>query len=171
MPLARPGRRAGIAGLWGASLAGLVACGGRGADCGPREATALRVIDGDTIVVSGDLKIRYLLVNAPETTNGHTDCYGANASQFNSDLVLGKPVQLTYDTQCQDMFGRTLAYVTVDGQDVNRLLVERGYGCVLYIPPDGMEKHDEYETLEAAAKAGNKGMWGFCTDGVPCASK
>lgn len=167
MPLARPGRRAGIAGLWGASLAGLVACGGRGADCGPREATALRVIDGDTIVVSGDLKIRYLLVNAPETTNGHTDCYGANASQFNSDLVLGKPVQLTYDTQCQDMFGRTLAYVTVDGQDVNRLLVERGYACVLHIPPDGDARADEFTALQAAAKAAKRGLWGAC-DPIPC---
>jgi micrococcal nuclease len=148
------------------SLAGLAACGG-GDSCGAREASVERVIDGDTIVVSGAVKIRYLLVNAPEITNGYDDCYGANAAQFNTDLVLGKTVQLAYDTECQDMFGRTLAYVTVDGQDVNRLLIERGYACVLHIPPDGDARASEFEAVEAAARTAGRGLWGAC-DPIPC---
>ena len=36
----------------------------------------------------------------------------------------------------QPRFGRTLAYVTVGSQEVNTLLVERGYACVLFIPPN-----------------------------------
>ncbi len=149
------------------ALAALAACSDHGSPCGPREATVERVIDGDTIVVLGDVKIRYLLVNAPETTNGHADCYGANASQFNADLVLGKTIQLAYDVQCQDMFGRTLAYATVDGQDVNRLLIERGYACVRHIPPDGDARAGELEALEAAARAARRGLWGAC-DPIPC---
>lgn len=148
-------------------LAGLAACSNPGSECGAREATVLRVIDGDTIVLPGDIRIRYLLVNAPETTNGHDDCYGANASQFNTDLVLGKTVRLDYDSRCQDPFGRTLAYVTVDGQDVNRLMIERGYACVLHIPPDGDARADEFQALEAAARAARRGLWGAC-DPVPC---
>jgi micrococcal nuclease len=162
VPLARPGTLAALA-----ALAGCAACSDRGSPCGPREATVERVIDGDTIVVLGDVKIRYLLVNAPETTNGHADCYGANASQFNTDLVLGKTIQLAYDVQCQDMFGRTLAYVTVDGQDVNRLLIERGYACVLHIPPDGDARAGELEAVEAAARTARRGLWGAC-DPIPC---
>jgi micrococcal nuclease len=150
-----------------AGLGAVTACGAPGAACGPSEATVERVIDGDTIVLPGGVTIRYLLVNAPETTNGHADCYGANASQFNTDLVLGKTVQLTYDLGCQDRFGRTLAYVTVDGQDVNRLLIERGYACVLHIPPDGDARADELTALEAAAKAARRGLWGAC-DPIPC---
>ena len=147
---------------------GLTACSGDGrATCGPSEATVARVIDGDTIVLAGDVRIRYLLVNAPETTNGHADCYGANAAQFNTDLVLGKPVQLRYESGCQDMFGRTLAYVAVDGQDVNRLLVERGYACVLHIPPDGDDRAAEFTALETAARAAHRGLWGAC-DPIPC---
>jgi len=126
-----------------------------------------RVIDGDTIVLTTGEKIRYLLVNAPETTNGHDDCYGQNASQFNSDLVLGKMVELTYDTECTDMFGRLLAYVSVDGQEVNTLLVERGYACVLHISPDGDDRVDEFKELQAQAKAANRGLWGAC-DPIPC---
>jgi micrococcal nuclease len=150
-------------------LAALAACGATDATttCGAATATVERVIDGDTIVLPGDLRIRYLLVNAPETTLGHTDCYGSNASQFNSDLVLGKTIALRYDTECLDMYGRTLAYVSVDGQDVNRLLVERGYACVLHVPPDGDDRADEFKALQAAAKAAKRGLWGAC-DPIPC---
>ncbi len=134
--------------------------------CGPRTAIVERVIDGDTIVLSGELRIRYLLVNAPETS-GEDTCYGATAAQFNADLVLGKPVQLTYDTACEDRFGRTLAYVTVDGQDVNRALIERGYACVLHIPPDGDARADELLALQAEARAARRGLWAAC-DPIPC---
>jgi len=150
-----------------AARAALAGCGDRGAACGAREAIVERVIDGDTIVVSGGVRIRYLLVDAPETTNGHDDCYGANATQFNADLVLGKTVELDYDVECRDRFGRTLAYVAVEGQDVNQLLVERGYACVLHIPPDGDARAAEFEALESAARAARRGLWGAC-DPIPC---
>jgi micrococcal nuclease len=146
----------------------LVGCGGNsGSDCGPSEGMVARVIDGDTIVLTSGVKIRYLLMNAPEITNGHNDCYGSNASQFNSDLVLGKTVQLGYDVQCQDMYGRTLAYVSVGGTEVNSLMVERGYACVLHIPPDGDSRADEFEALQADARAAGRGLWGACNP-IPC---
>jgi micrococcal nuclease len=127
-----------------------------------------RVIDGDTIVLAGDLRIRYLLVDAPEITgSGGAECYGANAAQFNADLVRGKVVQLTYDGPCHDAFDRTLAHVRVDGQDVDRLLIERGYACVLHLPPGGDDRADELDALEAAARADRRGLWGAC-DAAPC---
>jgi micrococcal nuclease len=150
-----------------AALAALAACSDSGASCGPGEAMVERVIDGDTILLAGDLKVRYLLVDAPETTNGRTDCYGANAARFNADLVLGKTVQLTYDVQCQDRFGRALAYVTLVGQDVNRLLIERGYACLLHIPPDGDARAEELAAVQAEARAAGRGLWSAC-DPIPC---
>jgi len=141
----------------------LAGCGTTpGSDCGPSSAMVERVIDGDTIVLTTGEKIRYLLIDAPETTNGHDDCYGSNAATFNSDLVLDKTVELTYDTQCTDKYGRLLAYVSIDGMDVGQLMVERGYACVLFIPPDGESRYDELELDQADAKAMNKGIWGSC---------
>ena len=134
--------------------------------CGPREAVVDRVIDGDTIVAGG-VTIRYLLVNAPESSGGHDACYGGNAARFNADLVLGKTVELGYDAACEDRFGRTLAYVAAGGQDVNRLLIERGYACVLHIPPDGDARADDFEAAEAAARRERLGLWGAC-DPIPC---
>ena len=142
-------------------------CGTPGSDCGPSSGMVDRVIDGDTIVLTSGVKIRYLLINAPETTNGHNDCYGSNAAQFNSDLVLGKMVDLSYDVQCQDMYGRTLAYVSVGGQEVNTLMIQRGYACLLHISPDGDARAAEFKGYEDDAKAANRGLWGACSP-IPC---
>jgi micrococcal nuclease len=140
----------------------VAACGASSSPCGTTEAKVDRVIDGDTIVLTDGQKVRYLLVDAPETTNGHDDCYGSNAAQFNTDLVLGKTVQLSYDVECMDKYGRLLAYVSVDGMEVNTLLVERGYACVLHIPPDGDARADEFKMYQQQAKTAMRGLWGAC---------
>lgn len=144
----------------------LAACDS-GSPCGPTEAVVARVIDGDTIELASGETIRYLMVNTPETTGGKNECYGANAVQFNRDLVEGKTVELDYDEECTDRFDRTLAYVSVNGQEVNSLMIERGYACLLHIPPNGDDRVDEFEALEDAAKAANRGLWGAC-DPIPC---
>ncbi len=142
-------------------------CGG--SPCGPSEAKVTRVLDGDTVELENGDKIRYLLVDTPEVSGGG-DCYGSNAAQFNSDLVLGKTIQISYDVECTDNFGRTLAYVSVNGQEVNSLLIQRGYGCVLHIPPDGDSRVDELKALQLDAKNARRGLWGAC-DPLPPACK
>jgi micrococcal nuclease len=147
------------------ALALLAGCdgGGGGSTCGPSSGVVERVIDGDTIELATGEKIRYLLVDTPESVNGATDCFGHEAATFNTTLVEGKTVSLAYDEAgCEDRFGRTLAYVTVEGREVNTLLVERGYGCVLYIPPAGESRRDEFEAIEAQARAEQRGVWGAC---------
>jgi micrococcal nuclease len=145
----------------------LAACGG--SPCGPSEAKVTRVLDGDTVELENGDKIRYLLVDTPEVSGGG-DCFGEEARQFNSDLVLGKTIQISYDVECTDKFGRTLAYVSVGGQEINSLLIQRGYGCVLHIPPDGESRVDELEALQLDAKNAHRGLWGVC-DPLPPACK
>lgn len=151
-----------IAGL-GLGLAAGCSSDDGGSACGPTSGLVTNVVDGDTIDLDTGDRIRYLLVDTPESVNGATDCYGQEAKQFNKDLVLGRQVTLRYDEAgCTDRFGRLLAYVSVGDQEINSLLVERGYACVLYIPPDGTDRHAEFENLEAAAKAAGRGMWSAC---------
>jgi micrococcal nuclease len=135
--------------------------------CGVDRAVVKRIIDGDTIVLEGDERVRYLLVDTPEITNGKNDCYGAESRDYNSLLVLGQEVSLVYDEECRDMYDRLLAYVSIKDREVNSLLVERGYACVLFIPPDGQDRHAEFLALEEQAKAEKRGMWGAC-DVVTC---
>jgi len=147
----------------------LAACGGTNGEerCGPSSGAVQEVVDGDTIVLDSGDRIRYLLVDTPEITNGHDDCYGQEAWTYNQALVAGQTVTLVYDVECRDRFERLLAYVSVNGREVNALLVERGFACVLYIPPDGADRRGEFELLEAAAKAEGRGLWGAC-DPVTC---
>jgi micrococcal nuclease len=148
-------------------LAALASCGGEGSECGATSAIVTRIIDGDTVELDSGATIRYLMVNTPETTGGKNECYGQNAVTFNRDLVLDKQVELVYDDECTDRFGRTLAYVSVGGAEVNTLMIERGYGCLLHIPPNGDDRADEFEALERAAKTAKRGLWGAC-DPIPC---
>ena len=117
--------------------------------------------------IEGGERVRYLMVNTPETTGGKNECYGSNSVTFNTDLVLGKQVELRYDVEKQDRFDRTLAYVTVEGIEVNRLIVERGFGCVLHISPNGDDRVDEFEMLEQTARLSMRGLWGVCSP-IPC---
>ncbi len=141
--------------------------GGGGADCGPgSRGVVTQVIDGDTIELESGERIRYLLVDTPENTTD-VECYGPEATQFNADLVAGEEVELSYDQECADDYGRVLAYVAVGDREINSLLVERGFGCALYIPPNGEERRDEFESLQARARADSRGLWGACPEN-PC---
>ncbi|WP_044890353.1 thermonuclease family protein [Myxococcus hansupus] len=152
-----------------AALAGLLgACGGdAGASCGPTSARVVEVLDGDTVILEGGERVRYLLADTPERTGAGGDCFGPEAYAFNRGLVEGRRVTLAYGEACEDRFGRLLAYVSVDGREVNTLLVERGHACVLHVPPAGRSRRAEFESLEARARLEGRGIWGACAP-VPC---
>ena len=140
---------------------------GAGSSCGPTEAVVARVIDGDTIELEDGSRVRYLMVDTPESTNGKDDCFGAEATALNRMLVEGQTVTLRYDVECTDVYDRLLAYVEVGDREINSLLVERGAACVLHIPPNGEDRVDEFEQLEDEARASLVGAWGACED-VTC---
>ena len=135
--------------------------------CGPTEAVVARVIDGDTVELDSGERVRYLLIDTPESTGGKDDCFGQEATELNRMLVEGQTVTLRYDVECTDSFDRLLAYVEVNGREINSLLVERGAACVLVVPPNGEGRRDEYEDLEREARANLVGVWGACED-VTC---
>ena len=159
--------------MWRVSLGGLVlgllasGCGAEGA-CGPEAGVVARVVDGDTVVLQTGERVRYLLVDTPETTGGHDDCFGAEARDFNRALVEGRGVRLHYAEACTDRYGRLLAYVSVDGREVNSLLAREGYACVLYVSPAGRSRRAEFEALESSARRARKGLWGACAAPGPC---
>ena len=126
--------------------------------CGPAEAVVERVIDGDTIAIEGDERVRYLLVDAPELDA----CFGQQAAEMNRRLVEGEVVTLRYDLECTDDYDRLLAWVGVDGREINLVLVERGLASVLHIPPNGDARVEMFLVAQARAKASRAGLWGAC---------
>ncbi|MCA9706615.1 MAG: thermonuclease family protein [Myxococcales bacterium] len=147
----------------GVGLGTGVGCEPAELDCGPTEAVVERVIDGDTVQLATGERVRYLLIDTPEVSEP-VECYGPEATDFNRTMVEGQTVQLTYDEECTDRYGRLLAYVEVDGRSVNELLLSRGFACVLHIPPNGADRVDEYRRLEEKAQVGQVGLWGACPE-------
>jgi len=133
--------------------------------CGPLRDTVSSVIDGDTIVLSSGERIRYWFVNTPElTSGGGPECFATEAREANRRLVDGVEVSLeypSYEQGCRDRYERLLALVSVNGQSVNKVLVERGYAKVESYGDD----HPilgELEYLEEQAQTDGKGLWGAC---------
>ncbi len=123
----------------------------------PESARVTRVIDGDTIVIEGGYRVRYIGIDTPEI-HPETEAFGIEAWQANRQLVEGKLVRLERDISETDKYNRLLRYVYVDDTMVNAELVRQGLAQVKAYPPD--TKYQDYlEALEAEAKGEGRGMW------------
>ncbi|MCC6217231.1 MAG: thermonuclease family protein [Polyangiaceae bacterium] len=135
--------------------------------CGPTRAVVARAIDGDTIELESGERVRYLMIDTPESTN-QDECWGEEAKAVNEALVLGQEITLTYDAVCTDRYGRLLAYVALEGYEINLALVEHGHACVLYLPPNGDHSVEDFEAAEELARRRGSGLWGACVGDLPC---
>jgi micrococcal nuclease len=133
----------------------------------PTYATVTETIDGDTIVVRTDvgdeLTIRLLGVDTPETHHPRkpVECFGPEAAAYTRTRLLGQRVALTYDVERHDIYGRTLAFVTLDGQRYNDELLRLGYARLLVIAPNGAHARTMLREVVAARNA-HRGLWGSC---------
>lgn len=127
--------------------------------CGPPPGTVrvTQVIDGDTIVVQGSYRVRYIGIDTPEV-RPQPKAYAMEAWQANRRLVEGKAVRLERDVSETDRYGRLLRYVFVDGVFVNAELVRQGLARAKAYPPD-IKYQDYLERLEQEAKRAGRGMW------------
>jgi micrococcal nuclease len=128
-------------------------------------AQVVRVVDGDTIVVSiagREETVRYIGIDTPEPyRDGEPACFSREASARNRTLVAGKLVQLQSDQEDRDRYNRLLRYVYVDDVFVNRVLVEEGYATSLTIAPN-TKYATEFRDLERTAQLARFGLWSAC---------
>lgn len=129
----------------------------------------IRVVDGDTIVVSPNEKVRLIGVDTPETVHPKKSvaCFGKEAKQFTRDAVEGKIVRLVLDdrnqhAQHRDKYRRTLAYAYLeDGTMLNRELIRRGYAHAYTRFP--FRYLGEFRELERQARIQMVGLWSSCS--------
>lgn len=130
------------------------------------EVEVTRVVDGDTVEVGLDgvtEDVRYIGVDTPESVKpgAPVECFGLEASDFNARLVEGEAVELVFDRERRDDYGRLLAYVYVDDLFVNAELVRRGYATTLTIEPNDRFA-ERLARLEQRAGAAGRGLWSAC---------
>ena len=119
---------------------------------GMEEVVVLRVIDGDSLELDGGQKVRLLGINTPEKSMSFYEV----ASGFVRDLVEGESVEI--ESYGFDKYGRMLGYVFVDGVNLNREILERGFGTLYYYDKDIY--YDELKRAEEFARLNEIGIWG-----------
>jgi micrococcal nuclease len=123
-----------------------------------RSAVVTRVVDGDTVILSGVGRSRLIGVDTPEV-HGGAECYGREASAFAKRLLTGRRVRYELGTQPRDRYGRALVYLTLaGGAFVNELLVMRGYARPLAIAPN-VRYAVRFRERAREARAGRRGLW------------
>ena len=129
-----------------------------GTACAAAEPQALtgkvvRIADGDTLTVldaaNVQHKVRLAGIDAPERGQP----FGSKARELLATLTMGKTV--TVRGGRPDKYGRTLARVEVEGQDVNRELVAEGLAWHY----TQFDRSDDLAAAERAARAARRGLW------------
>lgn len=120
------------------------------------EIECARVIDGDTIELSGGERVRYIGIDTPEMRP--VEPWAEAATEANRALVEGRVLRLVLDVEERDRYGRLLAYVWVDDTFVNAELVRRGLAQVSTYPPN-VRYQDYFLKLQREARRAGRGLW------------
>ena len=123
-------------------------------------------VDGDTIkIVLNNKKytVRMLAVDTPESVHPtkEVEYYGKEASEYTCKLVKNaKKLEVEYDPASDktDKYDRLLVWVFVDGELLQKKLIQNGYAKVAYLYGNYMYT-DELKQVQELASAKNLGIW------------
>ncbi|WP_409228173.1 stalk domain-containing protein [Gudongella sp. SC589] len=123
-----------------------------------------RVVDGDTIVVDykgQEETLRLIGIDTPESVHPDQErntTEGKEAARYTKEILGGRLVGIQLDVQERDQYGRLLAYVWLDGELYNKMVVEAGMATVATYPPN--VKYEEILIkAQEEARMGKKGFW------------
>lgn len=128
----------------------------------------IKVVDGDTIVVSDNITVRLIGIDTPETVDPRrpVQCFGKEASNKLKSLLSEREIVLQKDVSETDKYRRLLRYIFLplpDGQIlfVNDYMVREGFAKVLTYPPD-VKYNEQFRQAEREAREAGRGLWGRC---------
>ena len=124
----------------------------------------IRVVDGDTLVVNyngKEEKVRLIGVDTPESVHPDEEkntVFGDEVSNYSKEMLSGKEVTLEFDVDERDQYGRLLAYVYLDGQMYNKILLEKGYAKLATYPPN-VKYVEDFTKIQKRARENKVGLW------------
>lgn len=120
------------------------------------------VYDGDTIRLTDGRRVRLAGINTPEVAHHgkKAEPMGNEARLFLSRLLpLGGRVQLRYERERKDHYGRLLAHLyLMDGRSIEALLLADGLAQQLVVPPNSWQSGC-YQQVEHQARTHHVGIW------------
>jgi len=149
--------------LWLLALLIPTAQGGEcAADRIDEEARIAYIYDGDTVRLKDGRKVRLAGINAPEL--GKKGLAGEplaeEARAYLSRLFEGvERVQLRYEEQRHDRYGRLLAHLYLpEGDNIEARLLDAGLAQQLVVPPNTWQSGC-YQHVERRARQQQRGIW------------
>ena len=121
-----------------------------------------RVFDGDTVLLQDGRRIRFLGINTLEIAHGNqpAESGGEQAKFWLQQRLEHKFISLEGDSEAQDKYGRTLAYVfSEDQQNINLQLVKNGLASVSIFPPN-LKYTEVLLAAQQSAEQAGLGIWG-----------
>lgn len=124
----------------------------------------IRCIDGDTFAY-GETTVRMLAIDTPETVKPNTPVqpYGKEASNRTCSLLKNaQSISFKQDVGNEnDKYGRQLAWVYVDDELLQEILVSEGLAIIKYVNKKTVDTDllKLLETAEAKAKAEKINIW------------
>jgi endonuclease YncB( thermonuclease family) len=113
-----------------------------------------RVIDGDTIEIETEERVRLICIDTPERgEEGYIE-----ASNYLQGLILNKEVKLVKDKSETDRYGRLVRYIYVGDLFVNEKMVAEGFALAYPYNPD-TTLCPQIERAEEKAKRNGIGIW------------
>lgn len=129
------------------------------------QSRVIEVVDGDTVILSNDISVRLVGLQAPKIALGRKNFkewpLGYEAKQVLSDIILNKDVMLYYGGREMDRYGRVLAHLFLtDGTWVQGEMLKRGMARVYSFADNRSLVEDMYE-IEKEALNNKRGIWNF----------
>lgn len=132
-------------------------------------ATVTHVVDGDTVDVNLNCKIetiRFIGMDTPETVDPRkpVQCYGKEASDNSKALLTDKTITLQFDPSQdrRDKYGRLLAYIILDGVNIDEQLVQEGFARE-YTYKVPYEYQKQFKAAQKNAQTAGLGLWASST--------
>jgi endonuclease YncB( thermonuclease family) len=122
------------------------------------------VVDGDTVVVRTEagerVSVRVLGIKAFDGGSGRDDAtrFGREAMDAIERRAANKPIRLALSQPPRDKYGRLVASLSVDDEDLALALVRDGLVLVYTVYP--FAAMGLYLQEQEAAKADRRGLWG-----------
>jgi micrococcal nuclease len=128
----------------------------------PVQVKVSQVVSGQSIKVLGISdqptvmsQVRLISIDAPDLQQRP---WGDEAKERLEALIGDQPVNLEFDVEAKDQFGRTLAYVWKEGVLLNEQLVKEGYA--LFVARSPNHKYDlRLERAQQWARLMGQGIW------------
>jgi micrococcal nuclease len=121
------------------------------------------VYDGDTLKIQfpggSERRVRLIGIDTPELSDEkeETRLEARLARRFAFHYLYRKKVELTYEQELEDKYGRLLAYVWIEGALFNEFILKQGFARVFWAFPYSFK--ERFIRAQQEAREKGRGFW------------